>query len=146
MPKKDKEERIKSYEYKKWNDFDVDAELEKIEEGNGEDGAAEEEGATEVDEAVLLQAEILALKQESSILGQWSNPVSGSWKSQESSPWGLTAQSLICSIMDKPHTGLDECPRILLSCFRAWNSGCRRRRRKRSAATPSSRRGGTRRR
>ena len=87
MPKKDKEERIKSYEYKKWNDFDVDAELEKIEEGNGEDGAAEEEGAAEVDEAVLLQAEILVLKQESSILGQWSNPESGSRKSQANSPW-----------------------------------------------------------
>ena len=25
--------------------------------------------------------------------------------------------------MEKPHTGLDECPRILLSCFRARNSG-----------------------
>ena len=24
--------------------------------------------------------------------------------------------------MEKPHTGLDECPRILLSCFRARNS------------------------
>ena len=24
--------------------------------------------------------------------------------------------------MDKPNTGLDECPRILLSCFRARNS------------------------
>ena len=33
-----------------------------------------------------------------------------------------TAQSLTCFIMDKPHTGLDECPRILLSCFRARNS------------------------
>ena len=35
---------------------------------------------------------------------------------------GQTAQSLTCSIMEKPHTGLDECPRILLSCFRARNS------------------------
>ena len=25
--------------------------------------------------------------------------------------------------MEKPHTGLDECPRILLSCFRARNFG-----------------------
>ena len=25
--------------------------------------------------------------------------------------------------MEKPHTGLDECPRILLSCLRARNSG-----------------------
>ena len=36
---------------------------------------------------------------------------------------GQTAQSLTCSIMDKPHTGLDECPRSLLLCFRARNSG-----------------------
>ena len=36
---------------------------------------------------------------------------------------GHTAQSLTCSIREKPHTGLDECPRILLSCFRARNSG-----------------------
>ena len=38
---------------------------------------------------------------------------------------GQTVQSLTCSIMEKPHTGLDhldECPRILLSCFRARNS------------------------
>ena len=39
---------------------------------------------------------------------------------------GQTAQSLTCSFMEKPHTGLDECPRILLSCFRARNSGRRR--------------------
>ena len=36
---------------------------------------------------------------------------------------GQTALSLSCSIMEKLHTGLDECPRILLSCFRARNSG-----------------------
>ena len=35
---------------------------------------------------------------------------------------GQTAPSLTCSIMEKPHTGFDECPRILLSCFRAGNS------------------------
>ena len=35
------------------------------------------------------------------------------------SSMGQMAQSLTCSIMDEPHTGLDECPRILLSCFRA---------------------------
>ena len=33
-----------------------------------------------------------------------------------------TAQILTCSITEKPHTGLDECPRILLSCFRARSS------------------------
>ena len=31
--------------------------------------------------------EILALKNKSSILGKWSNPVSGARKSQASSPW-----------------------------------------------------------
>ena len=35
---------------------------------------------------------------------------------------GKTAQSLPCSIMEKPHTGFDECPRTQLSCFRARNS------------------------
>ena len=35
---------------------------------------------------------------------------------------GQTAQSLTCSIMEKPHTVLNECPRILLACFRAKNS------------------------
>ena len=42
MPKKEKEERIKSYEYKKWDEFDVDAELKKIEENKGEDDASEQ--------------------------------------------------------------------------------------------------------
>ena len=27
------------------------------------------------------------------------------------------------TIMGKPHTGLDECPKILLSCFRDFTSG-----------------------
>ena len=31
---------------------------------------------------------------------------------------GQTAENLTCSIVEKPHRGLDECPRILLSCFR----------------------------
>ena len=35
----------------------------------------------------MMTAEVLALKHESRILGQWSNPVSGSRKSQASSPW-----------------------------------------------------------
>ena len=52
MPKKEKEERIKSYEYKKWDNFDVDAELKKIEESSKDDAAKEQEI---VDEAVLLQ-------------------------------------------------------------------------------------------
>ena len=37
---------------------------------------------------------------------------------------GQTPQSLTCSIMEKPHARLDECPRILLSRFRAGNSAC----------------------
>ena len=47
------------------------------------------------------------------------------WFKEESSQFsmGQTAQTLTCSILGKPHTGLDECPRILLSCFRAMNSG-----------------------
>ena len=65
--------------------------------------------------------EVFALKHESRILGQWSNPVSGSRKSQASSPWAKQYR-LTCSIMEKPHTGLDECPRILLLCSRARNS------------------------
>ena len=31
---------------------------------------------------------------------------------------GQTAQSLTCSIMEKPHTGLDDCLRVLQSYFR----------------------------
>ena len=54
--------------------------------------------------------EVLPLKHESRILGQWSYPVCGSRKSQTSSPWA------------KQHTGLDVCPRILLSCFISKNS------------------------
>ena len=46
------------------------------------------------------------------------------WFKEEPSQFsmGQTAPSLTCSIMEQPHTGLDECPRILLSCFRARNS------------------------
>ena len=69
----------------------------------------------------IILPEVLALNQESRILGQWSNPLSGTRKSQARSPWAKQ-RSVTCSIMEKPHTGLDECPRILLSCFRARNS------------------------
>ena len=69
--------------------------------------------------------EVLAQKHQSMILEQWSNPVSGAWKSQASSPWAKQYRALTCCIMEKPDTGLDECPRILLSCFRARNSGRR---------------------
>ena len=68
-----------------------------------------------------IEAEILFLKHESSILGQWSNTVSGSRKSQFS--MGQTGLSLTCSIMEKPHTGLDDCLKMLLSCFRKRMSG-----------------------
>ena len=59
----------------------------------------------------------------SRILGQWSNPVC-IWFKEEPSQFsmGQTAQSLTCYIMEKPRTGLDECPRILHSCFRVRNS------------------------
>ena len=63
--------------------------------------------------------EVLALKHESRIHGQWSDPVSGSMKSQASSPWAKQHRDLTYYIMEKPHTGLDECPTILLLCFRA---------------------------
>ena len=61
------------------------------------------------------RADILILKHASRILRQDSNPVCGSRKSQANS--GQTAQRLACSIIEKPHTGLDDCQRILLSCF-----------------------------
>ena len=72
----------------------------------------------------LLLAEVLALKHMSMILGQWSNPVSGSRKGQASSPWAKQHRVPSCSIMEKPHTGLDDCPTILLSCFRARSPAC----------------------
>ena len=69
----------------------------------------------------------LFLNHNSSIFRQSSNPVCGSWKSQASSLWAKQyalygrewhAQSLTCFIMEKPHTGLDECLNVLQSCFR----------------------------
>ena len=46
------------------------------------------------------------------------------WVKEESSQFfiGQIAQSITCSIMEKLHTGLDECHRTLLSCFKARNS------------------------
>ena len=46
------------------------------------------------------------------------------WLKEEPSQFSMaqTAQSLTCSITEKSHTGLDECPRILLWWFRANNS------------------------
>ena len=67
---------------------------------------------------LLFPAEVLALKQDSRILGQWSNPVCGSRKRQASSPWAKQN----CSIMEKPHTGLDYCLNMLLTCFRKMMS------------------------
>ena len=32
---------------------------------------------------------------------------------------GQTAQSLTCSIMENPHTGLDDYLNVLMACFRA---------------------------
>ena len=58
------------------------------------------------------------------------------WFKEEPSQFsmGQTAQSLTCSIMEKPHTGQDDCPRILLSCFRARTPGCRSRRMRKGEA------------
>ena len=46
------------------------------------------------------------------------------WFKEEQSQFsmGQIAQILTCFIMEKPHTGLDGCPIILLSCFRARKS------------------------
>ena len=68
------------------------------------------------------EGEVHTLKHESRILRQWSNSVSGSRKSQASSP-RAKLQSQTCSVTENSYTGLDECLRILLSCFRARNSG-----------------------
>ena len=38
---------------------------------------------------------------------------------------GQTAESLTCSILEKPHTGLDDCLRMLQACFRKRMSGHR---------------------
>ena len=48
--------------------------------------------------------EVLALKQESRILREWSNPVSGSRQPSQFS-MGQTAHCLTCSIIEKPHNG-----------------------------------------
>ena len=42
------------------------------------------------------------------------------WFMEDSSHFfsGQTAQSLTCSIMEKPHTGSDDCLRVLQACFR----------------------------
>ena len=44
------------------------------------------------------------------------------WFKEEASQFamGQTAHSLTCSTMEKPQTGLDECPRILLSYLCLW--------------------------
>ena len=68
------------------------------------------------------KAKVLTLKHESRILGQLSNPVCGSWKSQEAS-YPCSTEPITCSIMEMRHTGLDDCLRILLSCFKARISG-----------------------
>ena len=51
------------------------------------------------------------------------------WFMEEPSPFfvGQTAQSLTSSIMEKPHTGLDDCLNMLLASFRKRMSDCRRR-------------------
>ena len=46
------------------------------------------------------------------------------WFKEEPSQFSVsqTAQSPTCSIMEKPHTGLDECLRMLQACFRRMMS------------------------
>ena len=46
------------------------------------------------------------------------------WFQEEPSQFsvGQTALSLTCSVIERPHTGLDDCLKILLSCFRARTS------------------------
>ena len=58
-----------------------------------------------------ISSDVLALKHKSRILTLYL--VQGRTK---------PAQSPTCSFMEKPHTGLDILPRILLLCFRARNS------------------------
>ena len=47
------------------------------------------------------------------------------WFMEEPSQFsvGQTAQSLTCPRLEKPHTGLDDCLIMLLSCFRKRMSG-----------------------
>ena len=68
------------------------------------------------DKKIHLESDILFLKPDSSIFRQSSYPEFGSWKSQASS--SCTVQSLTCSIIEKQHTGLDDCLNVLLACFR----------------------------
>ena len=62
--------------------------------------------------------ELLALKHESRILGHSSNPECG---------FSMMKQVMLCAVWTmenwlgaskEPHTGLDDCLRVLLSCFR----------------------------
>ena len=76
------------------------------------------------------------LKHESSLFRSFIQPCM--WFKEEPSQFfmDLTAQSLTCSIMERPHTGLDECPRILLLCFRAMHSAAEPVRHARNAHMP----------
>ena len=68
----------------------------------------------------LSNAEFLALKHESRIFGHSSNSVSA---------FSMMEQVRLCAVWKlaylllEPDTGLDHCPRILLSCLRARTSG-----------------------
>ena len=48
------------------------------------------------------------------------------WIKEEPSQFsvGQIAQSLTCPIMEKPHSGLDDCLNMLLSCTHALEKGC----------------------
>ena len=62
-------------------------------------------------------SDIFFLKHKSSIFRQSSTCM---LFIAEPSPFSVCqiTQSLTCSIMEKPHTGLDDCPRMLLPCFK----------------------------
>ena len=62
--------------------------------------------------------DILFIKHDSSIFRQSSSPVDSFMEEPSQFLVGHTAKSLTCSIMEQPHTGLDDCLNILLSCFR----------------------------
>ena len=92
--------------------------------------------------ATAFRSDIIFLKNDSSILRQSSNLVCDSVMVEPSQfSVGKTAKSLTCFIMEKPHTGLDDCLNMLLASFRKRMSASGR---ASSAGTSSRRRRGRR--
>ena len=95
----------------------------KVEEGSGREKSASMDGTI-----AAAVSDCVSIRGLCSKAREWDSRIVVQpfiWFKEEPSQFsmGQTAQSLTCSIMEKPHTGLGECPRILLSCFRARNSG-----------------------